>query len=124
MLRFVQEQYQSGQRMAVFTLTGSLHVLQDFTSDPQILYTALQRYKPQEPEFANAVGPTTGDAGPSNAGGVVTALDRGARPVGGVSVVAASDMNPRLVQTISVVQAAIQNFAGAKVAYVETRGSL
>jgi VWFA-related protein len=118
MLRFVQEQYQPGLRMAVFTLTGSLHVLQDFTSDPQILYTALQRYKPQEQEFANAVRPTTGVAGPSNAGGVVTALDPGARPVGGVSVVA-SDMKPRLVQIVSVVQAAIQNFAGAQVAYVE-----
>src|SRR5438132_6735296 len=36
MLRFVQEQYKPGQRMAIFTLTGSLNVLQDFTSDPQI----------------------------------------------------------------------------------------
>src|ERR1700704_2089175 len=31
MLRFVQEQYKPGQRMGIFTLTGSLNVLQDFT---------------------------------------------------------------------------------------------
>jgi len=41
MLRLVQDQYKPGQRMAVLTLTGSLGVLQDFTSDPQILYAAL-----------------------------------------------------------------------------------
>jgi hypothetical protein len=36
MLSFVQDQYKPDQRMAVFTLTGSLNVLQDFTTDPQI----------------------------------------------------------------------------------------
>jgi hypothetical protein len=40
MLSFVQKQYKPGQKMAIFTLTGPLRVLQDFTSDPQILYTA------------------------------------------------------------------------------------
>jgi VWFA-related protein len=51
MLRFVQEQYKPGQGMAVFTLTGPLNELQDFTGDPQILYAALQSYKPLEQEF-------------------------------------------------------------------------
>jgi VWFA-related protein len=45
MLAFVKEQFKPGERMAVFTLTGKLNVLQDFTSDPQILYTALQHYR-------------------------------------------------------------------------------
>lgn len=45
MLSFVRDQYKPGQRMAIFTLTGSLNVLQDFTSDPEILYTALQRFR-------------------------------------------------------------------------------
>jgi VWFA-related protein len=49
MLKFVQQQYRPGQRMAVFTLTGQLRVLQDFTSDPQILYSALQRFRPEPP---------------------------------------------------------------------------
>ena len=57
MLAFVKEQFKPGDRMSVFTLTGSLNVLQDFTSDPQILYTALQRYRPQPQDFASAARP-------------------------------------------------------------------
>ena len=59
MLSFVQDQYKPDQRMAVFTLTGSLDVLQDFTSDPQILYAALQRFRPRPQEFASAGRATT-----------------------------------------------------------------
>src|SRR5438309_9441325 len=54
MLSFVQDQYKPDQRMAVFTLTGSLNVLQDFTTDPQILYAALQRFRPRPQAFASA----------------------------------------------------------------------
>src|SRR5882762_1549321 len=75
MLRFVQEQYKPGQRMGIFTLTSSLNVLQDFTSDPQILYTALQRYKPQPQEFASAARPTDAGPGPSTTSSVVSSLD-------------------------------------------------
>ena len=53
MLAFVQQQLKPGQRLAVFTLTGPLNVLQDFTSDPQVLVAALQRYNPQSQEFAS-----------------------------------------------------------------------
>ena len=35
-------------RMAVFTLTDRLRVLQQFTSDPQVLLTAIKNLKPQE----------------------------------------------------------------------------
>jgi len=51
MLRFVKEQYKPKERMGVFTLTGPLSELQDFTGDPQILYAALQGYKPLQREF-------------------------------------------------------------------------
>src|SRR5689334_15167 len=47
MLAFVQQRLKPGQRLAVFTLTGPLNVLQDFTSDPQVLMAALQRFNPQ-----------------------------------------------------------------------------
>lgn len=46
MLRFVKEHYKPGERMGVFTLTGPLKELQDFSGDPKILYAALQSYKP------------------------------------------------------------------------------
>jgi VWFA-related protein len=51
MLAFVKSQYKPGQRMGIFTLTGPLNVLQDFTADPQVLYSALQTYKASQQAF-------------------------------------------------------------------------
>ena len=48
MLRYVVDQGQSGHTMAVFTLTDQLGVLQQFTSDPQILMTAIKKFRPEE----------------------------------------------------------------------------
>jgi VWFA-related protein len=48
MLKYAAEQNQSGQSIAVVALTDRLHVLQQFTSDPQILLTAIKNFKPQE----------------------------------------------------------------------------
>lgn len=57
MLKFVKEQYKPGQRVAVFTLTNSLGMLQDFTSDPEILKKAIENYQPQQQELAKAALP-------------------------------------------------------------------
>jgi len=115
MLKFVQQQYRPGERMAVFTLTGRLGVLQDFTSDPQILYTALQRYRPVPQEFASAAHPTTGGAGPLTANEAAVSLDPGAIPDHGGS--AGSGLRPGVDIAISSAQQAIASFAGADVAY-------
>lgn len=48
MLKYVQEQAQSGHPMAVVTLSDKLRVLQQFTSDPQVLITAIKNLRPQE----------------------------------------------------------------------------
>src|SRR5260370_18967088 len=48
MLKYGAEQNQSGQSIAVVALTDRLHVLQQFTSDPQILLTAIKNFRPQE----------------------------------------------------------------------------
>jgi VWFA-related protein len=48
MLKYVLEQAQLGRPIAVVTLTDQLHVLQQFTSDPQVLITAIKNLKPQE----------------------------------------------------------------------------
>lgn len=113
MLRFVREQYKPGQRMAVFTLTDSLHVLQDFTTDPLLLYTALQGYVPQERPFASAVQPTnpitTGTPTPSS---TVTSLDTSRPPA---NETATSATNARGLPIFMV--AGIQNFANAAVGY-------
>lgn len=112
MLRFVREQYKPGQRMAVFTLTDSLHVLQDFTTDPQLLYTALQGYVPQERPFASAAQPTTQATVTPTAATTVTSVDASTPPANGV---AATATNLRGLPVFMV--AGIQNFADTAVSY-------
>jgi VWFA-related protein len=67
MLEFVREQYKPGQRTAIFTLTNGLAILQDFTTDPNVLLAALQKYQPISQEMANAAAPpvpgTSSDGG-------------------------------------------------------------
>lgn len=115
MLKFVQQQYRPGERMAVFTLTGQLRVLQDFTSDPQILYTALQRYRPVPQEFAQTATPAGAHEGPATASGVVASLDAAATPYhgGGDEGLRSSAMD----LAISNAQNAVASFAGADIAY-------
>src|SRR5260370_5284381 len=57
MLQYVAEQGQSGHPMSVLALTDRLHVLQQFTSDPQVLMTAIKNFKPQEQILQAAPGP-------------------------------------------------------------------
>jgi len=57
MLKYLKQQFQPNQRMAIFTLTDSLRELQDFTSDPHILQAALEKYTPQEQKLAKAANP-------------------------------------------------------------------
>ena len=47
MLKYAAEQNQSGQSIAVVALTDRLHVLQQFTSDPHVLLTAIKNFKSQ-----------------------------------------------------------------------------
>jgi len=116
MLRFVKEQYKPGQKMAVFALIGPLIVLQDFTTDPQVLYTALQRYKPQPQRFTSSSHPATSAAsGQATVSGTVAGLDASAPPAGssietGVGRVGSSP-------DTSTADQALQAFEGAQVAY-------
>jgi VWFA-related protein len=118
MLRFVQEQYKPGQRMAIFTLTDGLRVLQDFTSDPQTLYTALQHYLPEPQRLVASGGPTTTTtSGTATAGSTVTALDASVAP----KTVTGGDAGPRGMSIVSAnmeaMQSALQAFESASTAY-------
>jgi VWFA-related protein len=62
MLKYVEEQSKTTQRAAIFTLTDGLHLLQDFTTDPQVLRDALKRYSPQEPLLASGGPPPVSTA--------------------------------------------------------------
>jgi VWFA-related protein len=105
MLRFLKEQYKPGERMSVFTLTGPLNELQDLTGDPQILYAALQSYKPLEGEFtpnpsrtmSTDAGPVQGSSSPVTAEATVGSLNASALPVSEATTMAG---------TISAAQAA------------------
>src|SRR5450755_2967246 len=67
MLKYVVEQGQNGHVMAVLTLTDRVQVLQQFTSDPQVLITAIKNLKPQEQILA-AAGPAPESHGISDSG--------------------------------------------------------
>ena len=61
MRKYVEEQSKSNRRMAVLTLTDHLQMVQDFTSDPQVLTAALERYRPQEPMLTESLSPADMD---------------------------------------------------------------
>lgn len=77
MLKYVQEQEESGTPMAVMTLTDRLHVMQEFTSDPKTLATAIRNLRPQEQPFQPGATPTSsstaaglGTVGPGTAAAI------------------------------------------------------
>jgi VWFA-related protein len=118
MLAFVQQQFKPTDRMAVFALTGNLVVLQDLTSDPQALFAALQKYKPQAQTFATSgQAETSGSASPT-VGGVVTSLDASTPPLTDNSA-SASAKGGGASDAFFAAQQALEAFAGAQVAYVK-----
>jgi VWFA-related protein len=92
MLKYVLEQGKSGHPMAVFTLTDQLHVLQQFTSDPQVLMTAIRRFRPEE-QILRAGAPP-----PESHGG-------------------ADDRGGNLGSSIQLAQAALQGFADLQIGF-------
>ena len=122
MLAFVKEHFKPTDRMAVFTLTGPLNVLQDFTSDPQVLYTALQRYRPQTQPLTSAAQPaTSAEAGPATPTSTVATLDASSQPPSDSGDASAG--SPRggggVAAAIASAQAAIQSFETAQQAYAK-----
>jgi VWFA-related protein len=57
MLKYVVEHAQ-GPPIAVLTLTDRLRVLQQFTSDPQVLLAAIKNFRPQEPILQPGAAPS------------------------------------------------------------------
>jgi len=118
MLAFVRDQFKPTDRMGVFTLTGPLNVLQDFTSDPQILYTALQRFKAQPQDFASAARPTTSASNAPTTGNAVMSVDASTPPATDNSA-SATLRGGSASAAIEGAQAAIAAFEGAQVAYAK-----
>lgn len=75
MLKYVVEQAQSGPSIAVMTLTDRLHVLQTFTSDPQVLIAAIKHLRPDQPVLAPSTArPLSGTAAGNSAAAAALAL--------------------------------------------------
>ncbi len=100
MLKYVVEQGQSGHPMAVLTLTDRLRVLQQFTSDPQTLITAIKNLRPQDQILRS-----TGSAPESHGGSTFGEGGGGAGGGGGAA------------SSIALAQAAAQQFSDLQVGY-------
>ena len=77
MLKYVLEQGQTGRPMAVLTLTDRLSVLQQFTSDPQVLITAIKNLTLQEQILQPAAARPEAHAlpiGPNGGGAAAAAI--------------------------------------------------
>jgi VWFA-related protein len=104
MLKFVADQSDSGAPMAVMTVTDRLHVLQEFTSDPRILATAIRRLMPQE-QILQAETPPTAPSGSADAiasgPGTAAAINIAQAQVAGFqSVVTGYNLELRTIRTI------------------------
>lgn len=117
MLAFVKDQFKPADRMAVFALTGPLTVLQDMTSDPQALYTALQRYKPQSQQFATGSVPSSSPSTDPTTSTTPASLDASTPPAR--DNVGASGLRSGSAEAIANVEAALAAFEGAQVAYAK-----
>jgi len=93
MLKYVLQQLQSGKPMAVVTLTDQLQVLQNFTTDPQILAQAIKNLHPEQPILQ------AGTAPPQSSGAN------------------SSDSSPAAAGMIAIAQAEIAGFANLQVGY-------
>ena len=73
MLKYVVEQSKPGRQMAVVALTDRVHVLQQFTSDPQVLLTAIKNFRPQE-QILQPAPPPPGSTVPADMAGPGAAI--------------------------------------------------
>ena len=98
MLKYVVEQGQSGHPLAVMTLTDRVRVLQQFTSDPQVLMTAIKKLRPQEQVLASA-GPAPETHG-------ISTVD-----------IHGGSGTPAMTSAIGAATVAVQQFADIQVGY-------
>lgn len=119
MLKFVRERFKPGQHMAVMTLTDSLHVLQDFTTDPQLLYNALDQFLPLQQRFPSSVQATTGPigAGTPTPNSAVAAMDASVAPAHASDLGTAGPRGTGAAVISAVLSGALQDFFDAQTAY-------
>jgi len=115
MLKYAAEQNQKGQSIAVVALTDRLHVLQQFTSDPQILLTAIKNFRPQEQILqATAPRPESSlplDIGPGAQGAQAIAAAQ-AQIAGFANIQIGYDLERRTIITIEALRSLTRMLGG------------
>src|SRR5208337_1817432 len=115
MLKYVVEQSQPGQLMAVVGLTDRLHVLQQFTSDPQILLTAIKNYRPQEQILQASPPPAVGetpDAGLRAGGAALMTIEVGQQVASFSNLQVGYDLERRTLITIEAMRSLSRMLGG------------
>ncbi len=115
MLKYVVEQSQPGQLMAVVGLTDRLHVLQQFTSDPQILLTAIKNYRPQEQILQASPPPAVGetpDAGLRVGGAALLSIEAGRQVASFSNLQVGFDLERRTLITIEAMRSLSRMLGG------------
>ncbi|MGO9404469.1 MAG: VWA domain-containing protein [Terriglobales bacterium] len=115
MLKYVVEQSEPGQLMAVVGLTDRLHVLQQFTSDPQILLTAIKNYQPQEPILKASAPPAIGetpDAGLRVGGAALLTIEAGKQVASFSNLQVGYDLERRTLITIEAMRSLSRMLGG------------
>jgi VWFA-related protein len=107
MLKYVATAMKPDQRIAIYTLTNTLHMVQDFTSDPAVLTAALKKYTPQEPVLGpGAAALISSAAGNTDSPATAQAVDMAAREINGFqSLQLAYQLENRTVETLEAMRA-------------------
>jgi VWFA-related protein len=115
MLKYVTEQGQSGNPVAVLTLTDRLRVIQQFTSDPQILSAAISNFMPREPllrptPLATAAGVSPGVSELSAQGALVAGAQADLTEFSNAQI--AFDLQRRTLITLEAMRALVRMLGG------------
>jgi VWFA-related protein len=118
MMKYALEQSQSGRPMAVMALSDRLYVLQNFTTDPKVLMTAVNNLRPQSQILQPGAPPPrlTADSGLSNASLQALSVAQ-AQLAGFDSMVAAYNLDRRTQITIQALRdltRMLSGFSGRK----------
>ena len=110
LIRYAATQVKPGQQTAVYALGNRLYKLQDFTSDPQVLKTALEKFQPVTLPEHGPIGSTN----PVGSGAIMTGVS-GTRATGSYQTVA---MALNIIQQFQAEQATpmLENRIGATLA--------
>jgi VWFA-related protein len=95
------KQLHPGDRAAIYTLTNTLHVLHDFTSDTAALLVALELFRPQDSAEAAAASYADSHVGGVQAAELDATIDQSNKVVAAISLRHRAEITARALQAIA-----------------------